>query len=117
MKFENRSQLAKRICHRMYAAQDSVPLWKIVDEETAALTAEVERLRLDKARLDWLIENDAGVNFGPMCHPGQAHCWIHSAGDAVHFYGKTAREAIDAARDSQSPQPPLGLSSQREEKL
>jgi hypothetical protein len=71
------SALAKRICQRFYGDGPAVPLWQIIDEETAdlqrdnaSMRAEIygeEELRevresiSEAERLDWWIRNAEGI--------------------------------------------------------
>lgn len=56
----------------------------------------------DTEMLDWLENQRAGVNFGPVDHPNEAHVWVERPErrnlswdmQVQHYYGSNYRQAI-----------------------
>ena len=61
--------------------------------EIDKLEAEIEELRKDRERLDWLLDNRASVS--PNLVTGVMTCW--DIYDDIRGKGQTQREAIDNA--------------------
>lgn len=69
--------------------------------------AEIEGLKRDRERLDWIEIHECAIGWP---HPENFDYWIFSDGGGPDYNGTTLREAIDKAS---SPTP----SEQREEKI
>ena len=70
--------------------KNAVDMLHASEEERAALKSEVERLKADKARLDWLEKNGEDL----MTTNGK---WVVMSGRCMTATETSVREAIDAA--------------------
>lgn len=69
-------------------------------EKIAALTAEVEALRADAERLDWLIKHRGAVVCQNLADDTW-YIWFHTSNRFVGVGSKTPREAINRARNGE----------------
>ena len=86
--------------HESVAKAECLDLWlrlRRLEAEFAALEAENERLRADKARLDWLNDNANPAIYCPSDSGAFSLKWSHATNGRV----PTLRDAIDLELDDE----------------